>query len=134
MTALLTRSLVLASSLVLALPQGWCCYVSLMACCVAPSVEKVASAPAKSCCCHAEDSEPATPAVPGPAQPLKSCCCEHVPVVPPVKMFADLDLTVSDLPVPEPSQLAALTTALAAVERIVLPSRPVHVLQCLWLC
>src|SRR6266705_2007857 len=85
------RSLVLCNALLLALPQGWCCFVPLAAACPDEAPAKVAE------CCHGSNGvkhEPSTPK-PEPVKPLKECCCQPVLAGPDAeRFFVDLGLVV----------------------------------------
>jgi hypothetical protein len=141
MGVVLPRSLAILSGLLLALPQGWCCFFGVADCCAKPQqTQKEESAPPtpkRSCCCCLEqpsgeptDSEP----VPPPTKPAKSCCCEKQPTAPPkaVQQLPDLDALPSTLPIPLTTD--AREESVPAGQVFIGPSPPLHVLHCIWLC
>src|SRR5262245_9689852 len=85
--ALLTRSLALLCSFLLALPSGWCCMVGAPCCDQRRPVEKGMDQPPpsrhKSCCCHHATEQKHNDPTPArtPSTPLKVCSCEKAPVV-----------------------------------------------------
>jgi hypothetical protein len=117
-------SLMLASSLLLVLPRGWCCIFAALGAKVTP---------AKGCCCHPEG--PADPAVPPQPRPVKYCpCAERNTVAPehPELPSADVLLCVgmTDLPPPRPLVLALDRPRSSWLAH----PPPLHLLHCAWLC
>jgi hypothetical protein len=127
--AVFVRILALWSAFLLALPQGWCCFLAL------PTVRS-AEAPAKvTACCHRSDGvkhEPKAQA-PQPAKPLKACCCQPDTVAGPSAEKLTMDLgqvaaaaAAADVPIAHaPGDL---------VRGPYLLSPPLHLLHCVWLC
>jgi hypothetical protein len=120
----LLASLVLASSLVLVLPRGWCCIFAALG--AKPNTPK-------RCCCSLEVPDE-TPAPSGP-RPVKRCPC------------ADRDTVLphhDDAPAPDvlpsPARVGPAAAPLPAPPAAV-PSRfergpppPLLLLKCSWLC
>src|SRR5262249_13655812 len=128
------RSLVLAYSLTLALPQGWCCLFAVQP-------EKQAAPPERGttrhCCrCTAPQPAEAKPVAPSPSEPpaapVQPCPCTDrnttLPTSAVEKMDADLSL-VAVLPV-----VALRVRPFGLVEDVLHPTgpppRPLHVLHC----
>ena len=139
MRSRILRTLMLACSLTLALPQGWCCLFAIQ------STEKVATetgpicskAGTSGCCCPCSTPQPRksdkSPAKPVPVQ---NCpCTERIATVTtsPVEK-ADVDLGfVAILP-----DLALPYHEVGVVESVgrsvYAPPRSLHIMHCLWLC
>jgi hypothetical protein len=126
MNARLIRLVALTCGVLLALPPAWCCYAAP---CSAPTTK-----PEPATCCHKHKKEPARPAPSCPIPPADCPWRDHHTIAPtgPEKtgagpaLPAPVALTVLDTPRAGPA-------AAAAVIPLVL-SRPLHLLQCLWLC
>ncbi len=138
--ATLARSLALLSSLLLALPPGWCCSVGLAACGEKPPLaEKQENAPPshKGCCCCPEalQTEPAESApAPKPNKPVTSCCCEKQPTALPDTGWhlPDWDVSPPAIPVARLSVVRGVPGPTGRV--FVASSPPLYVLHCVWLC
>jgi hypothetical protein len=124
-------SLVLAASLVLVLPHGWCCILVRTA--------RAGSQPAPktqhSCCCRTPISKP-VPANQGPL-PAKPCPCDDRQTV--MASFAPLEKPKAQptFATVEPSfDLLALaaSNSVQAYSPVHPSSPPVHVIDCVWLC
>jgi hypothetical protein len=132
------RCLVLIYSLVLALPAGWCCMLPLPS---APAALR-ASAPIKpcGCCCGCTMDEPASPPsspsrkTPVPSDPAKCCCADRHTIISsgPEQLGPDLML-VGSIPLDE-----VLSAFVGLLNDSPLsgpfPCRPLHILDCVWLC
>jgi hypothetical protein len=129
-------TLLASCALSLVLPPGWCCVVGVGSCC-GSQCRPVAEAPTgcDGCCCHDEPASPGpVPCCPaGPAE-VPSCCSEREPAAAERSLSpqVDLPLTATLLPA-EPSPLAGATGELHGSVPLH-PPRPLHVLQCVWLC
>jgi hypothetical protein len=127
------NSLILATSLVLVLPPGWCRFVCL------PIIRSAKAESPQShggCCdlCHRQDREEPAPEPPKPPPPSRCCCYEldWLKPTPPKKIEADLSLAayltpMHDLP-PRAVRPDGLGLSLPG------PSPPLHILKCVWLC
>ena len=121
------RSLVLCNAFLLALPQGWCCFVPVPSAC--PN-----EAPANAKCSHCSRDvkhEPSAP-TPEPAKPDKVCCCQSDTLagLNAEKFQLDPGLVApvsaaADIPLPNRS---------AEIARCHLLSPPLHLVHCVWLC
>ena len=116
----------LVCGLLLAAPPAWCCYNPLRQ---APAPTE----PDKTCgCCAKKEAPPPAPIC--PASPAPCPWYDHNTVAPtgPEKfgaspaLFVSLSLAVLDIPCAGPSALVAAFLPVL--------SRPLHLLQCLWLC
>jgi hypothetical protein len=119
----LIRILCLACGLLLALPPAWCCWTPQPAPAAQPE-----SAPAS--CCHKE-----TAPKPAPAAPPAQCPCYDRQTVAPagsVKVAADLSPALSPVVAVADSPRAGPPAAAAPIAPP--PSRPLHLLRCVWLC
>lgn len=123
MNSFVFQLVALATSLVLALPPGWCS--GLM------QHEPAQSAPVKATCCHQDkpcDSQEA------PARPTIECCCSWDATAP------EKSVQPTDTPTPAlPVVVAGRTPNLGCLagESVIAPfhSGPrLHVLQCVWRC
>jgi len=117
--------LVLASSLILVLPRGWCCIFAALA--------AKQAAPAPRSCCSGGGEDPAPPEDPRP-QPAKRCMCAGRDTVLPHQ---------PELPTAEPLAFAAAPAlpAPAPFAPLFLPplkfsfaQPPLQALNCVWLC
>lgn len=127
------RSLVLVTSLVLALPPGWCNFV--------PSQKsgKSEETPKKAhggCCdlCHCQDREKPPPQHDKPI-PLTRCCCYELDWLkpsPPEEIDSDPVLSVPLIIVD--AHPSCFCVGVAADLTLPIPSPPLHVLKCVWLC
>lgn len=128
------RTLVLAFSLTLALPQGWCCMFAVQ------TTEKAGSCPmagSPGCCCPCANPQPGkskdSPAKPVPVQ---NCPCTERNATITASSAEQVDIDLGFVAV-----LAVIDFAryeVGAVEevacRVYAPPRSLHVLHCLWLC
>jgi hypothetical protein len=134
MQTVLLRLASLACGLVLTLPPGWCCWWL-------PGPARAAAAPAEApaepccpCCCHpAQPTEPATPA---PAPPRRCPCADRAAttpqaVKPPALQAGDGPAAV--VPAADLAPSAAPNVLFGAASPS-LPSAPLNVLHCVWLC
>src|SRR5437870_9472817 len=124
-------TLVLASSLLLALPPGWCCLLIS-----APAAaRKPAPAAQKSCCMHRSEKQQA-PAE-KPSIPSKRCpCCDRLSVLTPSASGPQSDGAfsfVAILPVAVSSPAGGTGFWQSGSSRHP-PACHVHVCNCIWLC
>ena len=117
-------SLVLASSLILVLPRGWCCIFAALG---------AKAAPAKRCCCQPE--APADPSTPSQPRPVKSCPCgERSTIAPPQPGLPSADL----LPYVGTTDLAprlhVVCSFACPLSSWLIHPPPLRVLNCVWLC
>lgn len=123
------QALVAFMTVLLALPQGWCCLVPRM-------LPKAKDAEAACCCCHVQSEAP-KPQEPKPAEPSDPfvCCCE------PREATQDqgVSLDLAFLPI----AFVPAIDLIPPVHPILTASRdrssdsadpPLHVLHCVWLC
>jgi hypothetical protein len=134
-------SLVLTSSLVLALPRGWCCILAALvakagpaSCCLAG---KGKAAPAKRSCCQPDEQPAEKEQSPAPSRPMPadSCpCAGRNATLPDHPDLPAADLTAcagaADLPPPLPVVCAFVEPPASWLPY----SPPPRVLKCLWLC
>ncbi|HEV3146634.1 MAG TPA: hypothetical protein VGZ47_22290 [Gemmataceae bacterium] len=137
--AMLTRSLVLLCSLLLALPQGWCCLVGAAPCCnqQQPAEKQELPAKHKSCCCCQEltEHECSKPVpAPKPGKPLKACCCEKALTALPNVERQLPDLVALPLAVSVDVPLFHAVNRIESARRFAVSPFPLHVFHCVWLC
>ena len=133
----LLRLLAFMSSLLLALPPGWCCYVGQGDCCKRQAQSENATPSHRGGCCGPEQSapEPTDPSpAPKPSKPGKAWCCERPPTAKP-----DSERHAPDLNALPTTPLADLTTfgscdAVSTSHWPTTSSSRLHVLHCVWLC
>lgn len=137
MTWCLFRSLVVTCSLLQALPPGWCCCLGRADCCrAAHASEETPGKPGCCCCCQEEAaSESPQPAQDAPPRrPAQTCCCQREPTTSPRITVLDVDpaavafFTPADL-LPAPKGRGEQRGV-----GFFVPSPPLRVLQCVWLC
>lgn len=129
----LSRVVIAVSALTLILPPGWCSFVSFK------KVEPRHETPTKvngNCCdlCHCRKQE--KPPAPIPELPPRTrCCCYELDwLKPPLSEQVDDDLTFS-VPLDLTGQRFAPYAICAAADlSLPVPSPPLHVLKCVWLC
>ena len=129
--------LTLTFAVLLALPQGWCCFVSANAPRAAAKAEK--AAPSDCCCCPARESKPSGPAPSDDLTPPRPrtvfCCCEPTPAA--LKKAEGAQPADEELAFPPPGIAPAPALQAAAPEGFdpaPPPKRPLHFLRCVWLC
>lgn len=129
MISLLRHLLLLTTGVVLLLPAGWCCIWR-----PGPLVAAAAAAEAEDCCCTHHAPRPSDDdSTPAPVR--EGCCCVEVAAPAPERPVQITPLAgVALLPsaaevLPQP--VGAWMPILSHAPRL---SRPLHVLQCLWLC
>lgn len=128
MHPLLLRLVAVASSLVLALPPGWCSGFMRH--------ERAAPTPAPApttCCHHTAKGQPSEPEQP-PAPPTVECCCQRDATVPEKSVQpTDAPALVLPLVVELPAEIGGQARCEAA--GVLVPPGPrLHVLQCVWRC
>ena len=124
-------TLVLASSLLLALPPSWCCILVSTA---APAA-KAAPVAKQSCCMHRCQKQQ-TPAE-KPSVPSNRCpYCDQLSVLVPSSSGPQIDVGFNFVAVLAP--LAPIVTAGAEFRQFALSLHPpacqIHVCNCVWLC
>jgi hypothetical protein len=127
MNSLLLQFVALGTSLVLALPPGWCSF------CVRPSESK--SVPAKATCCHRPASKHPADSSKAPARPSVQCCCLRDATLPekPIQQDDSTGLTLPVVADHVALDLVSTTAGVAALAPIS-TGPPLHVLQCVWRC
>jgi hypothetical protein len=118
--------LCLACGLVVALPPAWCCWT--------PQLPTPAPAePTTASCCHKHESPPPAPAVPAPPQcPCEDRCTVAAAAVAPEKVAIHLALPTALVLTDADTLGPGLAAAVAPIPPLL--SRPIHLLQCVWLC
>jgi hypothetical protein len=124
MNSLLLQLVALGTSLVLALPPGWCSLFMRDG--------QANCAPAKATCCHQPAPSNSSKA---PARPSVQCCCLRDATLPEKPIQRD-DTGGVVLPVvidPVVLDLASSTAGVVALGPLS-AGPPLHVLQCVWRC
>src|SRR5262245_24846195 len=117
--------LILATSLVLAMPAGWCCLLQHGKAAFVPT-------PARhDCCCEGPTSPDEEGGEPAP-EPFSFCCCDNNLPLPAKAVSVDAPAGVSLLPAADLASAAQTHAAILLLPNPT-PPRPLHVLQCLWL-
>ena len=128
------RILVLACSLIFALPQGWCCLFAIQ---TTDKVGTCSKAGSSGCCCHCTTPRPSkSEKSPAKPVPIQNCPC--------AERNAVLTTSSAELGDVDLGQVAILTDInlphhkVGVVERVPCsvhaPPRSLHVLHCIWLC
>lgn len=138
------RLLVLAVSLPLVLPPGWCCWLLLSARPQVTYARSTKAPPAKSaglCCCQAPAPPPERPCEDTRSKerrtpPAKHCPCTDrqttPPSYPPVEQDDGGFTFVAVLPLSDAPPPVFSVELLSPAGRP--PTRPLHVLNCVWRC
>lgn len=127
MNTWLIRLAWLGCGVMLVMPPAWCCYVWQP-----PAAPELKPQPVASCC-HKKQEQAPRPAPCCPAPRTHCPWCDR-------EMAASSPKKVIDTPaLPAPLVLAVLDApragpAVAVATTLPAPSRPRHLLQCLWLC
>src|SRR6266849_10322876 len=123
------RYVVLCNALLLALPPGWCCVTP------ARTVESKAKTPPPCTCCHCSEANdlqqtslPAKPTI--PSKP----CCKSSNFAVAASPEKSVKMPATGLVTFAIGLNAASTGHLVIVPSLPIPSPPLHVLKCLWLC
>lgn len=127
MNSFLLKLVAVASSLVLALPPGWCSGFMRH--------EGAVPAPAKTACCHQTAKDQPSGSKQPPAAPAVECCCQREATVP-EKSAQPTEVSSLALPLVADDALADLSV-LARGEAAAAPFRSgprPHALQCVWRC
>jgi hypothetical protein len=135
MPSRLLRSLVLASSFVLALPPAWCCFLAPRGPGASHAGERKAALPP--CCVHGDGGpRPSSDSKPVPSKSNKCPCDDRYTVNPDPsgKQTVGHDLTP-----PTPADAGAgrhssLGGVRLLISRDLTPLPPLHLLNCVWLC
>jgi hypothetical protein len=124
------RSLVFACSLLLALPQGWCCLFA----CPQAKATVATTADTQDTPEDAGDSCPCCPHKP-PAPTKSTCCCsDRHATVPTTASVEPPDDGFVLLPPPNvAAQTVAYSTAVVGTD-LPPPTGTLHILHCVWLC
>jgi hypothetical protein len=122
MIARLIRLLCLGCGVLLALPPAWCCYT--------PSVAQ--PDPTEPSCCQRKEAP--KPAPSPPPAPERCPCCDRLSVstADPQKVAADVSHAAPVVVVVADSPRAGPSADVAPIPLIL--SRPLRLLQCVWLC
>ena len=137
---LLIRSLAFLSSILLALPGGWCCRFGLPCCDQGQPTESrpAAPAPAKptSCCCHQANQQKHNdpPPAPKPSTPVTGCFCEKAPTIAPEVARLGPDLFLAPLATPADSPLSDAGDPSDLCPVFDPPRSPLYISHCVWLC
>ena len=115
-----------ATSLVLALPPGWCC--------IPVSQGRTPAVPEPARCCHRTAPSGLPQPEEPPARPTAECCCQRDATVPeqPVQPTGPAALAM-----PLPTDAPALVARPGRADSAGIPRPPdprLHVLQCVWRC
>lgn len=123
--------LVAVSSLLLAAPFGWCCYVPAMVR-AATNVRTDDEAP-RCPHCPAPSRDPSADETPAPAEPMQCPCLEkQAPTQPAAEKFQPGSVVLAGFtPVAVPTFTASLT---AVPVPTIDSSPPLHLTNCVWLC
>jgi hypothetical protein len=139
MTSLI-RSLVVCNAMLLALPQGWCCYVPTRS---DPIKDKVTSKAAgcchrssgPSCCRHSQaPTEKPSESVPSPNKPCQTCCWQAVAIAKPNPKSVELEAGFSALASISPPAPQVAGSATQVSSGLHFHSSPLYLINCLWLC
>ncbi|MFO0865609.1 MAG: hypothetical protein U0744_13320 [Gemmataceae bacterium] len=124
------QALAAAMTVLLVLPQGWCCLVPRM-------LPKAKEAEPACCCCHVQTDAPKPDQESKPSEPTDpfACCCEPREATPDQPVAFDLhSLPIAMLPTSERTT-SDLSFAWASLDRILDTSDPpLHILLCVWRC
>lgn len=123
----------IASCLVLTMPQGWCSYFPAL--CAKLKGESAKKAHG-GCCdlCRCKDSERPPPEPEAPSAPSWCCCYELDWLKPTPPLSVEPDLVPVGFLGPVVAIPASTSNPLEPGQIIFGPSPPVHVLNCVWLC
>jgi hypothetical protein len=125
------RSLVLACSLLLAAPQGWCCLFA-----VAPARAETPTAPGNpdgNCPCCPTNNQGQNPTNTPDTPTTSACPCDQRQTTLPAPTSLEQGQTVSFLRPPDAAP-PSITRLERACFTIPPPSPRLHVLECVWLC
>jgi hypothetical protein len=127
------RTLLIVSCLVLAMPQGWCSYFPALCGKVKGESTKKAHG---GCCdlCHCKDREKPPPEPEAPSQPSWCCCYELDWLKPNPPSSVEADLLLVGFVMPVIGNPACTRTLLEPGLTIHVPSPPIYLLNCAWLC
>jgi hypothetical protein len=128
----LRHILALSAALLLALPPGWCC--------AAPQRAEVGTrSVAEHGCCHGGPTHPDHGTAPdreeAPAAPTSPCCCVTEATTPASQETPAPDPASAPLVLPVPAvDLAPAVPGFTRGTRFHVPSPPLRLLHCVWLC
>lgn len=127
------RTLLTLSCLVVLMPQGWCNYVPALCGKVKAEEPKKAHG---GCCdlCQCKDREKPPPEPEAPSPPSRCCCYELDWLKPNPPLLVKADLPLVGFIVPVVGNPACADMLLEPGLTIHVPSPPIHVLNCVWLC
>jgi hypothetical protein len=133
MRSLVLRTLLTACCIVLALPAGWCCYVSPRRLDEGKELPTTTHAGCRDLC-GCQDREQPPPPPSEPSFPWECCCYELNGLLPPAPERADCDLSLPVL-LPVAATGTCWEMSRPALDlSLPVPSPPLHVLHCVWLC
>lgn len=127
MKSVLLQLVAAASSLVLALPPGWCGAFLRH--------DRAEPAPVQATCCHRTAQRHPSNSEQVPVRPTVECCCQREATVP-EKSVPPTEVSTLALPLVADNALADLSV-LARGEAAAAPFRSgprLHALQCVWRC
>lgn len=129
------RHVVLVCSLLLALPQGWCCLHAFQL----PKTTITAPVkPAGCCICCKHETQPQPTQTEKPSDlPPSCCCCTDQPMVAPSSAAVQkvsLDLAFLEI-LPVPPLMPHLVQLIGEAASVVHPpTHQLHIFKCVWLC
>jgi len=129
----LAHFLVLACSLLLALPPGWCCYFPGSR---TPSGKACAGTDSVRSCCSKYQAHPSNQE-PEPQQPFNCPCDERLSTPLEHSQACTLDLSLPSVLAPiatVPEHIANLHVGFVGDTSPLAAEPPLHLLNCLWLC
>src|SRR5262249_55838430 len=133
---LLTRTLALLCSFLLALPSGWCCMIGLPCCQHREAAQTRAAATPKRCCCHhptEQKPDGRTPA-PKPGTRGTGCSCAKASAVAPKMVRLAPDLFVASLQTPAESHFLNTGNYAGLCRSFEPPRSFLYLSHCAWLC
>jgi hypothetical protein len=135
MTGRVLRCVVLSSSLLLALPPGWCCFLVFQPTKPTESQSKAKGADCARCCAH-QTPQPDPTDKPFPPPPGRCPCTDRLTVLPKSATVDRTDLVfafAATLAVPLSFAVSEGIPA-DAIWSAHPPAHPPHLLNCVWLC
>lgn len=132
MSCIVAKILVIASSVLLALPPGWCTFISL------PIVRAKSEASTKAhggCCDLCRCPDQAKPPQPQEPTPPSRCCCYELDWLKPVPpQRVEVDTTSAIFIVPSNCSPGQRIASQDLDLSIPVPSPPLQILHCVWTC
>jgi hypothetical protein len=134
------RSLVIAISLLLVVPPGWCCMVPVHAA-TATDAKATATVPMKpagcrGCCKHETQPQPGPADTPSGPPPGHCCCIDRLTGLPSPAGAEKAGLGFAfAAPLPHAVSVPPLVRFIEEAASVVHPpTRQLHILKCVWLC